>query len=300
VNEEPRSSRGGTHVFRINPDIRIKGEESVIDATHTTPPGVIGQRSTDALVESLLPVIFIMSYKNTDLLIEWILAEHHANGFISDFSDREGYDDKESHMRKLIGDGDLVLPSPLDKLNGTFERLFAFYYIFIEPRHAVVHRDDFTVEDGVFKADMRRDGSYRHELTTSDILELARISSLIGSAIEHDNVTPTQKQELLARLDQLSSIHREGSYDTTPPWAPKVEYRLEAGAPDSAPWAIDLNEARDRVAGIDWTDKFMLIVKVIYDRRVLAEWTIPDDKLNSRNEITVSADEDDWEAYRTQ
>ena len=132
---------------------------------------VVSQPRVDEVIQRLYPLVFVASYKCLDMIIEWILEENTGT-----LSHQWGYSCKNSEVNRLFYTGDLQLPPSFLHDVDVFERLLRLYDELVDHRHAVVHRDQFEVNNDVFS--VKNDGGTRYEFDATQLFSLAKAGTV--------------------------------------------------------------------------------------------------------------------------
>lgn len=274
------------------PDIEVRPDGTHHRRIHATAR--LGQGSVNELVESFQPLVFIAAYKHIDMQIEWILGEHEKAGILSETP--ETYSDKIDEINRLLRSPDLILPSPVDSIQGVFPRMIAFYTDLSDHRHAVVHRNDFDVVSGGFEVTDRSRNHY--EFTTEQLFYLSDISITVAEAVQRDSLSSEKERALKTYLDELEFVHSQGKYGVTSPWNSRIQVPTTRAQDDPPKWTADVDKARDATNSRSNADGFYLYLSASVDNEPVAVWDIPEDALEGVGGIEVSLGSDKWEEYR--
>lgn len=254
-------------------------------------PAVISQPRVDEVIQRLYPLIFAASYKCLDMIIEWILEENTGT-----LNHQWGYSHKNSEANSMFHTGNLQLPPPLAYDTDVFERLLRLFAELMDHRHAVVHRDEFEVNNDVFS--VADDSGTRYDFDATQLFSVAKIGTVSTEVLLNDSMSDNQERELKRYLDNLDFIHGQGTFDIAPPWAGTIEYRIEAEDQDPYRWEIDLDLVRKADASTPSTDGYVLKVVGTHEGDIVCEWEIPSEEVPDGNTVELPEHDPDFDEHR--
>lgn len=266
-------------------------ENGEISAQEICATGLtISQPRVNEIIQRLYPLVFTASYKCIDMIIEWILEENKGKT-----SHNWRFNDKISDANLGFKQGVLELPQPFANHRDVFEQILEIYTKLVDYRHAVIHRNQFQVENSEFRVENRNGNRYRFD--TEELFSLAKIGSVSSDILLNNSVKETQERSLKRYLDNLSFIHGLNTFDIAPDWAKVIEYRVEKQENDSDAWKIDLDIVQ-QADGSTSTQGYQLEVVGIEDGEVVCEWLIPSEDVPSQSSFKLSENESEFKEYR--
>ena len=253
-------------------------------------PGVISQPRVDEVIQRLYPLVFAASYKCLDMIIEWILEENTGT-----LNHQWGYKCKKSKMNEMFHTGNLQLPPPLMHDTDVFERLLRLYSKLLDHRHVIVHRDQFEVKNDVFSVE--NDGGIRYDFDATQLFSLAKTGTVSAEVLLKNSMSDDQERALNRYLDNLDFIHGQGTFDIAPPWAGKIEYRIEAEDRDPYRWEIDLDLVRTADESTPSTRGYILKIVGTYEGDTVCEWEIPSEVVPDGDTLELTEHDSGFDEY---
>jgi len=254
------------------------------------PPTVISQRRIDEVIQRLYPLVLVASYKCLDMIIEWILEENTGT-----LNHQWGYSCKDSEVNRRFHTGNLQLPQPLIRDTDVFERLLRLYGELAEHRHAVVHRDEFEVNNDVFRVE--DDSGTRYDFDATQLFSLAKAGTVSAEVLLNNSMSDDQERALKRYLDNLDFIHGQGTFDVAPPWASTIEYRIEAEDQDPYRWVVDLDPVRKADASTPSTEGYVLKIIGTHEGDTIYEWEIPSETVPDGAALELTEYNSDFDEY---
>lgn len=277
----------GVFPDRLGDTVIANGSISAEVAASTTS---ISQPRVDEVIQRLYPLVFAASYKCLDMIIEWILEENTGT-----LNHQWGYSHKDSEGNRMFHTGNLQLPPPLTHHTDVFERLLRLYGALMDHRHAVVHRNQFEVDNDVFSVE--DDSGTRYDFDATQLFSLAKTGTVAAEVLLNNSMSDDQERALKRYLDNLEFIHGQGTFDIAPPWADTIEYRIEAEDQDPYRWEIDLDLVRTADASTPSTEGYVLKIVGTHEGETVSEWEIPIEAVPGGNTLELTEHDPDFDEY---
>ena len=265
--------------------------ESISAQEVAVSTAVISQPRVNEVIQRLYPLVFVASYKCLDMIIEWILEENTGT-----LNHQWGYSYKNSEVNKMFRTGNLQLPPPLINHTDIFDRLLRLYSELMDHRHAVIHRDQFELNNDVFSVE--DDSGVQYGFDVTQLFSLAKIGAILAEVLLNNSITDDQERALKRYFDNLEFIHGQGTFDIAPPWAGTIEYRLEAQDHDPYRWVIDLDLVRTADESSPSTQGYMLRIVGLHNDETVCEWEIPSEAVPDADTLELTEHEPDFDEYQ--
>ena len=262
----------------------ISGEEVAVS------PTVISQPRVDEVIQRLYPLVFVASYKCLDMIIEWILDENTGT-----LNHQWGYSHKNSEVNRRFHTGNLQLPKPLMHDTDVFERLLRLYGELMDHRHAVVHRDEFEVNNDLFSVE--DDSGTRYDFDATQLFSLAKAGTVSAEVFLNNNMSDDQERALKRYLDNLEFIHGQGTFDIAPPWAGTIKYRIEAEDQGPHRWEVDLDLVRKADESTPSIKGYILKIVGTHEGDTVCEWEIPSEAVPYGDALELTEQGSDFDEY---
>lgn len=262
----------------------ISGQEIAV------PTAVISQPRVDEVIQRLYPLIFAASYKCLDMITEWILEENTGT-----LNHKWGYCHKNSKVNRMFYTENLQLPPPFMRDTDVFERLLRLYDELMDHRHAVVHRNQFEVNNNVFSVE--NDSGIRYDFDATQLFSLAKTGTVSTEVLLDNSMSDNQEQALKQYLDNLDFIHEQGTFDIAPPWAGTIKYSIEAEDHDPYRWEINLDIVRTADESSPSTQGYILKIVGTYEGDTVCEWEIPSEAVPDGDGFELTERDSDFDEY---
>lgn len=251
----------------------------------------ISQPRVDEVIQRLYPLVFAASYKCLDMVIEWILEENTGT-----LTHQWGYSHKNSEVNRMFHTGNLQLPQPFMRDTDIFERLLRLYDKLMDHRHAVVHRDEFEVNNGVFSVE--DDSGTRYDFDATQLFSLAKSGTVSSEVLLNNSMSDDQERALKRYLDNLDFIHGQGTFDIAPPWDGTIEYRIQAEDQDPYRWEIDLDLVGTADESTPSTEGYILKIVGMQEGDTVCAWEIPSEAVPDGNTLELTEHDSRFDGYR--
>lgn len=262
----------------------ISVQEVAASTTSTSQPRV------DEVIQRLYPMVFAASYKCLDMIIEWILEENTGT-----LKHQWGYSHKNSEVNRIFHTGNLQLPPTLMRDTDVFARILRLYGELVDHRHAVVHRDQFEVKNGVFSVE--NDNGIRYDFDANQLFSLAKTGTVSAEVLLNNSMSIDQERALKRYLDNLDYIHRQGTFDIAPPWAGTIKYRIEAVDHDPYRWDINMELVRTADESTPSTQGYILNIVGTHEGDTVCEWEIPSEAVPGGETLELTEQDSDFDEY---
>ena len=212
--------------------------------------------SDSSLLNAMMPLTFVASFKTLDMIFEWILEENHKLGNISkvpwSFSDK---------VKILTQASNLHLSDPFKNQPYLYDYAKALFCQLMPYRNEVVHRNSFCVSgDTLALSDSKAGTSLT--LNGQQVNHLVRFALALVRALTKQIVVDRKTNKLLQYyLDVLAPIHGLPTFNQQMPFLVHAELTVPKRC---ASFPADLKQVRDEVK-----HKFSS-QEVFFDLKVLA------------------------------
>lgn len=183
------------------PVIRITNGERQISHELTFEESVFGPDSS--LLNAMMPLTFVASFKTLDMIFEWILEENHNCGNISKVPWR--FADKVKILTQRASN--LQLPDPFKNQPHLYDYAKALFCQLMPYRNAVIHKNSFSVSgDTLTLSDSKAGTSLT--LSSKQVNHLVCFALKLVRALTKQIVVDRKTDKLLQYyLDGLAPIH---------------------------------------------------------------------------------------------
>ena len=190
---------GGSDISTITLTNRESSDHMRITTTE-----VIGSGAAKKMMDAMMPLTFIASYKILDMIFEWILEKNKQVGIIQEISW------KFSKKINVISNNDQLDYPPLLQSEPYIRYyLFALYSNLLKFRNEIVHENRFSILGVKLRIEAIKDSqSYSIELDRGELGAFVRIVVAVAKLLA--GVLPFGKQEdclLKYHLDRISKLH---------------------------------------------------------------------------------------------
>ena len=245
--------------------IRITNGEQQISYTLTCEESVFVPDSS--LLNAMMPLTFVASFKTLDMIFEWILKENHTWGNISKVP--WGFADKVKILTQRASN--LQLPDPFKNQPYLYDYTKALFCQLIPYRNAVIHKNSFSVsEDTLTLSDSKAGTSLT--LSSKQVNHLVCFALALFRALTKQLVVDRKTDKLLRYyLDDLAPIHGLPTFNQQVPSLVLVELTVPKRG---ASFPADLKRVRDEVKRPFSTPEvfFDLMVRAVEGETLIAKW----------------------------
>lgn len=257
--EMGRSQRGA-------PVIRITNGEQQISYELTFEEYVFGPDSS--LLNAMMPLTFVASFKTLDMIFEWILEENHNCGNISKVPWR--FADKVKILTQRASN--LQLPDPFKNQPYLYDYAKALFCQLMPYRNAVIHKNSFSVSgDTLTLSDSKAGTSLT--LSSKQVNHLVCFALKLVRALTKQIVVDRKTDKLLQYyLDGLAPIHGLPTFNQRQvPLLVHVELTVPKRG---ASFPADLKRVRDEVKRKFSTPEVFFDLKVlaVEGETLIAKW----------------------------
>ena len=257
--EMGRSQRGA-------PVIRITNGEQQISYELTFEESVFGPDSS--LLNAMMPLTFVASFKTLDMIFEWILEENHNCGNISKVPWR--FADKVKILTQRASN--LQLPDPFKNQPYLYDYAKALFCQLMPYRNAVIHKNSFSVSgDTLTLSDSKAGTSLT--LSSKQVNHLVCFALALVRALTKQIVVDRKTDKLLQYyLDGLAPIHGLPTFNQRQ--VPLFVHAELTVPKRGASFPADLKRVRDEVKRKFSTPEVFFDLKVlaVEGETLIAKW----------------------------
>ena len=243
---------------RDNPVIEITSGERVSNLNMTFEEHV-GLDPT--LMNAMMPLTFIASYKTLDMIFEWILAENNIK-VPRQFTEKK---------KLLKNKSSLQLPTLFKNQPYLYDYSKALFCQLLPYRNEVVHRNRFSVSENTLTISDSETGNCL-ALSSKQVGCLVRFVRVLVRALVGEVVVGDYKNKILHYyLDILASVHERATFNQKIPLFVHVELTVPRQGPA---FPTDMKKVHNEPAHIFPTDEvvFDLTVRAVEGENLIAKW----------------------------
>ena len=248
------------------PVIRITNGEQQISHELTFEESVFGPDST--LLNAMMPLTFVASFKTLDMIFEWILEENHNCGNISKVPWR--FADKVKILTQRASN--LQLPDPFKNQPHLYDYAKALFCQLMPYRNAVIHKNSFSVSgDTLTLSDSKAGTSLT--LSSKQVNHLVCFALALVRALTKQIVVDRKTDKLLQYyLDGLAPIHGLPTFNQRQ--VPLFVHAELTVPKRGASFPADLKRVRDEVKRKFSTPEVFFDLKVlaVEGETLIAKW----------------------------
>jgi len=215
------------------------------------------------LMNAMMPLTFIASYKTLDMIFEWVLEENCKSGNIQTIPWQ--FDAKVKLLNK-----NLKLPALFKSQPHLYTYSKALFCQLLPYRNEVIHKNSFSVSGDILTLSSSRTGTTLN-LNSEQVGCLVRFVCALVRALTKEIVVDSYTNKLLQYyLDILVPVHGLAIFNQQMPRF--VHVKLEAPRCGAA-FSANLKKMRDKVVRTYSTDViFDLTVLAMEGERLIAKW----------------------------
>lgn len=215
------------------------------------------------ILDAMMPLTFIASYKTLDMIFEWVLEENCKSGNIQTVPWQ--FDAKVKLLNK-----NLKLPSLFKSQPHFYTYPKALFCQLLPYRNEVIHKNSFSVSGDILTLSSSKKGTSL-TLSSRQVNYLVRFVRALIRALANEIAIDAYTDKILRHyLDILAPIHKLTTFNQQVPRFVHVE--LEAPKCGSA-FSANLKKMRDKVVHTFSTDViFDLTVLAMEDGNLIAKW----------------------------
>ena len=243
---------------RDNPVIEITSGERVSNLNMAFEEHV-GLDPT--LMNAMMPLTFIASYKTLDMIFEWILAENNIK-VPRQFTEKK---------KLLKNKSSLQLPTLFKNQPYLYDYSKALFCQLLPYRNEVVHRNRFSVSENTLTISDSETGNCL-ALSSKQVGCLVRFVRVLVRALVGEVVVGDYKNKILHYyLDILASVHERATFNQKIPLFVHVELTVPRQGPA---FPTDMKKVHNEPAHIFPTDEvvFDLTVRAVEGENLIAKW----------------------------
>lgn len=281
-----KNGERGSNIRVGNISISLKDHFSIDDAT---------------LLNAMMPLTFIASYKTLDIIFEWILVENSIN-VPRQFTEK----------KKLIKNkSSLQLPSLFKNQPYLYDYSKALFSRLLPYRNEVVHRDRFYVSENTLTISDSETGNCL-TLSSEQIECLVRFVRVLVRVLIGEVVVGDYKNKILRYyLDILASVHELEVFNQQMPRFVHVELTVPRQGPafpadmkkvhDTVPevvkeeieklasFPVDMKDVRDKIKRSFSAQEvvFDLTVRAVEGENLIAKWYFAPEEVPDMDVMTL-------------
>ena len=248
------------------PVIRITNGEQQSSHELTFEEYVFGPDSS--LLNAMMPLTFVASFKTLDMIFEWILEENHNCGNISKVPWR--FADKVKILTQRASN--LQLPAPFKNQPHLYDYAKALFCQLMPYRNAVIHKNSFSVSgDTLTLSDSKAGTSLT--LSSKQVNHLVCFALKLVRALTKQIVVDRKTDKLLQYyLDGLAPIHGLPTFNQRQ--VPLFVHAELTVPKRGASFPADLKRVRDEVKRKFSTPEVFFDLKVlaVEGETLIAKW----------------------------
>lgn len=226
------------------------------------------------VLDSMMPLSFIVVYKIIDIIFETILEENYAEGIL-DRKDSRAWDFKEKVKR--VKRTDIKFPPFFQEYSYVLDYLRQIYIDILEFRHEIVHRNQFKVSHDEGKMTIayqkkETDEERKLDITRVTLGHFMRSIVLVANVLNGDKEFG-KKEDVLFKYywDRTEALHNLPLFNQDIPVEIDVELNV---IKENGKFPVDLNFVRRKLAAImpDANVLFNLTVNALENDSVVKSW----------------------------
>ena len=228
------------------------------------------------IINAMMPLTFIASFKALYMIFEWILEENFTNV-------PRPFKKKVELLKK---ESDLQLPSLFKSQPYLYTYAKTLFCRLLPYRHEVVHKNSFSVSDDALTLSSSEQGTSL-TLSSKQVDHLIRFVHALVRALVGDIVIDRNKEMLLRYyLDVLGPVHGLETFNQQSPLF--VHVKLTAPRQGSA-FPVDLKQVRDKLALTHPTQEvvFDLKVQAVDGKKLIAKWYFAPEEVPDLDVMTL-------------
>lgn len=233
------------------------------------------------VLEKLSPLLFATSFKNIDMIFEWILQENLTEV-------KYPFNWKIKELEKLINHSDFKLPVLLSNERDLLNILFQLYKRLVPYRNKIVHGNWGYIQNENLVFDFT-DGNRIFQLSLSfeEIINLSEAISYISEILikSPENVS-VMVETIKHILDKLFRLHEVITFNIDKPRFFEVQYELKENS------IVNNLEIREHLAKeVNGNEQISYTLLVLGPSR---KWKIPWEVIKNIHEIKL---DQQWDKY---
>ena len=233
------------------------------------------------VINTIMPLTFVASFKVLDMIFEWVLEENCALGKIQ----TAPWDFKEK-VKLMRNDSHLQLPPLFESQPYLYTYTKALFCQLLPYRHEIVHKNAFSVLADTLTLSSSRQGTSL-TLSSQQVACLVRFMRLLVRALLGEIVVDDYKTRMIRHyLDALAPAHGLETFGQQAP----IFVRVRLTAPrQGAGFPADLKQVRDKLASTFPTQEviFDLNVRAVDGGKLRAKWYFAPEEVPDLNVMTL-------------
>ena len=229
-----------------------------------------------SIINAMMPLTFIASFKALDMVFEWIFEENCINVPWS----------FKGKVKLLKKESNLQLPSLFKSQPYLYTYTKALFCQLLPYRHEVVHKNSFSVSEDSLTLSSSEQGTSL-TLSSKQVDHLVRFVHALVRALVGDIVIDRNKDRLLRYyLDVLGPVHGLDTFNQQVPLF--VHVKLTAPRQGAA-FPADLKQVRDKLALTYPTQEviFDLKVQAVDGEKLIAKWYFAPEEVPDLDVMTL-------------
>ena len=214
-----------------------------------------------SIINAMMPLTFIASFKALDMVFEWIFEENCVNVPWS----------FKGKVKLLKKESNLQLPSLFKSQPYLYTYTKTLFCQLLPYRHEVVHKNSFSVSEDALTLSSSEQGTSL-TLSSKQVDHLVRFVHALVRALVGD-VVIDRNMDMLFRyhLDVLSSVHGLETFNQQVPLFVHVKLTVPK---QGAAFPVDLKQVRDKLSLTYPTQEviFDLKVQAVDGEKLIAKW----------------------------
>ena len=229
-----------------------------------------------SIINAMMPLTFIASFKALDMIFEWIFEENCVNVPWS----------FKGKVKLLKKESNLQLPSLFKSQPYLYTYTKTLFCQLLPYRHEVVHKNSFSVSEDTLTLSSSEQGTSL-TLSSKQVDYLVRFVHALVRALVGDIVIDRNKEMLLRYyLDVLEPVHGLKTFNQQSPLF--VHVKLTAPRQGAA-FPVDLKQVRDKLALTYPTQEviFDLKVQAVDGEKLIAKWYFAPEEVPGLDVMTL-------------
>lgn len=228
-----------------------------------------GSGSSSNLLNAMMPLTFVASFKTLDMIFEWILEENHKLENISKVP--WSFSDKVKILTQRASN--FQLPDPFKNQPYLYDYAKALFCQLVPYRHEVVHKNRFSVSGDTLTLSDSKAGTSLI-LNGQQVAHLVRFALALVRVLTNKIVVDRKTDKLLRYyLDTLAPIHGLRTFNQQKPFLVHVELTVPKRG---ASFPADMERVRDEVKrkfpSLSREVFFDLTVRAVEGETLIAKW----------------------------
>jgi len=271
---------GGTNISTITLINKQQATHVSIEVTD-----VLGSGKALEIMNKMMPLTFVASYKILDMIFEWILEENYAVGNIK--NERAPSQWKFSEKIRKLRELQLSYPPLMLSESYIKDYLFALYDKLLDFRNEIVHRNNFSVSDSKLRVTAKE---RTLDLDRSELGAFVRIVVCVAKLLTGDLPWSPHIDRLLKyHLDRIQKLHCLNEFKQKEPLIVNVILKVPI---EGEIFPADLKFVREKISQIypNADVRFNLKIIGLKNGKPCIGWNLPADAVPEEDLLELRSD----------